>query len=304
MENENEFVAAILDGNEQAVASLLDEAEDSAVLRERIANRRPTNHCIGFDMTLLQLASVREREKGNTAKVLLERGALLDLHSACGLGHLEQIDRLVGERPGRINEQVDTYFPIQLAITAGRASSIERLMQHGEDANRELRKVAYFGWEDDARSQDYTPWRPIHMAALWGFNSARIPVAQELAAAGADLNALSPLDGFRPIHLLAMSNRVEMIRWLVGCGVEVDSRTDRCDIIELVDEPGPMKGLSNTPLMVAAAEGFADATACLIELGADPTAVNDQGLRAMDFAQKRFWKGQPYERVVEILSKS
>jgi ankyrin repeat protein len=168
--------------------------------------------------------------------------------------------------------------------------------------NRDLKKVAYFGWEDDARDQDYTPWKPIHMASLWGFDSLRVPVAQALAEAGADLNAVSPLDGFRPIHLVAMPNRVDMIRFLVGQGVDVDSRTDACDVIDLADEDAPIRGFQNTPLMVAAGEGFSEATACLLELGADAKAVNDQGQTALDFAKKRFWNGQPYGEVIDLLS--
>ena len=76
------------------------------------------------------------------------------------------------------------------------------------------------------------------MASLWCFGKDRVPVAQALASAGADLNALSPLDGFRPIHLVAMSNRVEMIKFFVSEGVEVDSRTEACTVINLPNDKG------------------------------------------------------------------
>ncbi len=72
----------------------------------------------------------------------------------------------------------------------------------------------HFGWEDDASSQNYIPWKPIHMASLWGFDCVRVPVAIALALAGTNLNSVSPLDGFRPIHLVSMSNRVDIIRFL------------------------------------------------------------------------------------------
>ncbi|WP_390621799.1 ankyrin repeat domain-containing protein [Rubripirellula tenax] len=109
------------------------------------------------------------------------------------------------------------------------------------------------------------------------------------------------MDGFRPIHLVAMPNRVEMIRFFVSQGVDVDSRTKACSVIDLPSEAGPLQGFGCTALMVSAAEGFLEATTCLLELGADPMAVSDEGHTAMDFAQRRFWDGQPYDRVIDLL---
>ncbi|WP_419189732.1 ankyrin repeat domain-containing protein [Stieleria marina] len=215
----------------------------------------------------------------------------------------ERIQYLLRDRPVGVSDQVDTYFPIQFAITAGRPEVIQFLVEHGDDVNRNFKKVAYFGWEDDAIGQDYLPWNPIHMASLWGFNKERVPVAQALAAAGANLNAVSPLDGFRPIHLVAMSSRIEMIEFFVSEGVEVDSRTEACAVINLPNEKGPVQGYECTSLMVAAAEGFLEATACLLDLGADPLAVNSEGDTALDFAQRRFWDGQPYDGVIDLLKK-
>ena len=304
MHNERDFIDAITDGDEDRLASLLDAQVDRDLLAATIVDGKPTNHSIGHGMTLLQLASIRTRKGGMPSSVLIDRGANVDLHSACGLGMTDRIGELLAQRPEGVNDQVDTYFPIQFAITAGRSEVVQCLVEHGDDVNRDLRKVAYFGWEDDARDQDYTPWKPIHMASLWGFDSARLPVARALASAGADLSAVSPLDGFRPIHLMAMPNRVEMIRFLVEQGVDVDSRTQECAVFDLPNENGPLTGYKCTALMVAAAEGFAEATACLLKLGANPNAVNDQGQTAMEFANQRFWDGQPYDEVIDILAQA
>lgn len=301
MLNEHDYCEAITSGDDARLAQLLRSCDGDEPLVALISDRRPTNHSIGFRMTLLQLASVRERKPGNPAKLLIKHGAKVDLHSACGLGTIERIQHLLGDRPQGIDDQVDTYFPMQFAITAGRIEVVQLLAQHGDDVNRNLKKVAYFGWEDDAINQDYVPWNPIHMASLWGFSKERVPVAQALASAGADLNRLSPLDGFRPIHLATMSNRVEMIEFFVSQGVDVDSRTEACAVIELPNESGPLTGYESTALMVAAAEGFLEATACLLDLGADPLAVNSEGYTAMEFAERRFWNGQRYDRVVDLL---
>lgn len=301
MNNQRGYIDAIVNGDDETLVALLEADADGETLSATIDDDRPTNHAIGRGMTLLQLAAIRERKEGKPATILIQRGAEVDLHSACGLGMNEKVAALLAEDPDALNHQIDTYFPLQFAITAARPATIQCLAQQGDDVNRDLRKVAYFGWEDDAIDQNYTPWKPIHMASLWGFNATRVPVAQALASAGADLNAVSPLDGFRPIHLVAMPNRVDMIKFFVSQGVDVDSRTESCPGIDLPDEKGPLSGFGCTALMVAAAEGFVEASACLLELGADPNAKNDQGHTAMDFAKKRFWDGQPYDKVIELL---
>lgn len=291
-------------GDDTRLAKLLCACDGEEPLAASIENRRPTSHAIGFGMSLLQLASIRERRPGNPSKLLIDHGASVDLHSACGLGMIERIKRFLTERPGGVNDRIDTYFPIQFAITAGRPEVVRLLVEHGDDVNRNLKKVAYFGWEDEAIEQDYVPWKPIHMASLWCFATERVPVAAALVTASADLNAPSPLDGFRPIHLVAMSNRIEMIKFFVSKGVDVNSRTHECSVIDLPGENGPLGGWGCTPLMVAAAEGFPEATACLLEFGADPGAVNDEGYAAIDFAERRFWDGQPYDLVIDTLRRN
>ena len=301
MLNERDYIEAITNGDDPRLAELLGCCNVDNPHLAVIADKRPTNHSIGSGMTLLQLASIRERKDGNPAKLLIDHGADVDLHSACGLGMIDRIENLLRDQPQRFNDQVDTYFPLQFAITAGRPEVIRLLNERGDDVNRKLKKVAYFGWEDDAIDQNYVPWQPIHMASLWGFDRQRASVASALASAGADLNAISPLDGFKSIHLVAMSNRVDMIPLLVSRGVDVDSRTKECSVIDLPNEAGPIQGFEFTSLMVAAAEGFPEAVTCLLELGAEPNAVNSEGYTAIDFAELRFWDGQPYDAVVGIL---
>lgn len=304
MRNERELIDAIMSGDGNRLSTLLAASDNvEELLKSRISDAQPTNHAIGHGMTLLQLASYRLRKGGDAASVLLSHGAAVDLHSACGLGRTDRIGGILDADPNALAHSIDSYFPIQFAITASQPSAIECLIDHGDDPNRELTKVAYFGWEDDTRDQDYTRWKPIHMASLYAFNASRIPVAQALAKAGADLNAVSPLDGYQPIHLVAMANRVDMIRFLVSMGVDVDVRTAKCVVVETSDDcAGPTSGFELTPLMVAAAEGFPNAVACLLELGADPNAKSDQGQTATDYAKQRFWNGQPYDEVIDLLA--
>ena len=142
------------------------------------------------------------------------------------------------------------------------------------------------------------------MASLWGFNASRVPVARALVAYGADVHAVSPLDGFRPIHLVAMPNRVDIIKFYLDLGADVGSRTGESKGMELSDdESGPLRRIECTPLMVVCGEGFIEATECLLEAGADVNARNSEGMTALDFASMRFWKENEanYGAIVKML---
>lgn len=297
-------IDAIKNGDGLALEEVLNAATDiERLLSETISEERPTNHSIGKGATLLQFASIRPWKEKDLAPALISRGAVVDLHSACGLGMVDRISEILDIDSDAMSLQVDSYFPIQYAITANRPDSIARMKQHGDDPNRDLRKVAYFGWEDDAIDLDYTPWKPIHMASLWGFNASRVPVARRLVEAGADINAPSPLDGYRPLHLVAMSNRVDMMKFFLQSGADIDSKTIECKTIQLESEDeGPCgKGFGNTALMIAAGEGFPQAVECLIENGTDVNLRNDRGQTALHFAARKFWDGQDYAAVIKLL---
>ena len=110
------------------------EADPQELLTAKIELARPTNHAIGRGATLLQIASYRQRSK-EAATVLLEKGAVVDVHSACGLGMISELEKILKADPGASSTQVDTYCPLQFAITAKRVEVVECLMQNGDDPN-------------------------------------------------------------------------------------------------------------------------------------------------------------------------
>ncbi|MFK7821228.1 MAG: ankyrin repeat domain-containing protein [Planctomycetaceae bacterium] len=285
-------------------AILASTSDLPALLAAKVNRRDISNHAIGYDMTLLQIASLRKRNDIDMSVALLDAGAEMDFHSACGLGVVIEIGSQLNSEPDLLSSSIDSYYPIQFAITASQVESMKTLLEHGDDPNRELKKVAYFGWEDDYDICQQTPWRPIHMASLWAFGESRIGVAQCLLDHGADLNAVSPLSGNCPLHLVAMSGRTHMIRLFAEQGVDVNFPTRPYEPISVPDgDQGPIPDCHDcTALMIAAAEGFDEATQCLLELGADANAKNSLGQTALDLAKKRFWNGQPYDRVIQLLN--
>ncbi|MFK7766749.1 MAG: hypothetical protein AB8B55_05970 [Mariniblastus sp.] len=99
MYKERNFVDAITNGDDSQLMTLLHSFVDGEPLAATLSDPQPTNHSIGHGMTLLQLASIRERKSGNPAKVLIDYGAEVDLHSACGLGAISRIENILANRP-------------------------------------------------------------------------------------------------------------------------------------------------------------------------------------------------------------
>lgn len=171
IENERELVDEILHGDDGRLAALLKNTSDLELLLHEQIGTRPTDHAVGNQMTLLQFASFHTCGNGVPARVLMTHGAELDFDSACGIGQLDRLSALLEAAPDAIGQTVDDYSPIQFAISASRPDVIRFLCEQGDDPNRSLHKVAYFGWQDDILTNDFTPWRPLHMATLWGFDS-------------------------------------------------------------------------------------------------------------------------------------
>jgi ankyrin repeat protein len=103
---------------------------------------------------------------------------------------------------------------------------------------------------------------PLMLAALKGLTE----LCQQLIARGADVNK----PGWTPLHYAATNGHLAVMSLLLEEHAYIDAASPN----------------ETTPLMMAAHYGTPEAVKLLLEAGADPSLSNDQGLSAVDFAQR------------------
>jgi len=103
---------------------------------------------------------------------------------------------------------------------------------------------------------------PLMLASLGGF----LGTVQQLIARGADVNK----PGWAPLHYAATRGHVDVMVLLLDKSAYIDAASPN----------------GTTPLMMAAYYATPSAVKLLLEAGADPLLKNQQGLTAIDFAQR------------------
>ena len=102
----------------------------------------------------------------------------------------------------------------------------------------------------------------LMMAALKG----HLDIAARLIQKGADVNKT----GWAPLHYAASNGHLAIMSLLLDNHAYIDAESPN----------------GTTPLMMAALYGTASAVKLLLEAGADPLLKNQQGLTAINFAQR------------------
>ncbi len=166
------------------------------------------------------------------------------------------------------------------AIKTDDAAVVQALLNRGFDANtRDERqqhalylallepalKVAkvLIDWpKTDLNAANPANETPLMMAALKGHTA--------LAVAMLDKDADVNKEGWAPLHYAATSGHIELMRLLLEKHAYIDAESPN----------------GSTPLMMAAQYGTPGAVKLLLEEGADPLLKNQQGLSAIDFAQR------------------
>ncbi len=103
---------------------------------------------------------------------------------------------------------------------------------------------------------------PLMLAALKG----QLALAQKMIARGADVNQT----GWAPLHYAATGGSAAMVTLMLTHYAYVDAESPN----------------GTTPLMMAAQYGSTESVQLLLEAGAQPQQKNQQGLAALDFAQR------------------
>ncbi len=103
---------------------------------------------------------------------------------------------------------------------------------------------------------------PLMLAAFNG----NLDLAGQLIAKGADVNKT----GWTPLHYAATKGNVALIRLFLENNAYIDAESPN----------------GSTPLMMASMYGTAEAVKVLLDEGADATLTNQQGLTAIQFAQR------------------
>lgn len=103
---------------------------------------------------------------------------------------------------------------------------------------------------------------PLMLAALKGLTD----LCRQLIALGADVNK----PGWTPLHYAATNGHLATMELLLDEHAYIDAASPN----------------GTTPLMMAAHYGTAEAVKSLLGAGADPMLKNEQGLSAIDFAQR------------------
>ena len=103
---------------------------------------------------------------------------------------------------------------------------------------------------------------PLMLAAIKG----EFALAEKMIKKGADVNKT----GWTPLHYAASTGQVNIIRLLLENHAYIDAESPN----------------GSTPLMMAGMYGTEAAVQLLLEEGADPLLKNQQGLSALQFAEK------------------
>ena len=166
------------------------------------------------------------------------------------------------------------------AIKRDEPNTITRLLQRGFDANTlspqgehglliALREsslhvaAVLMDWPGtQVESRTLNDESPLMQASLQGL----LDVCKQLILKGADVNK----PGWAPLHYAATHGHLDVMNLLLENHAYIDAASPN----------------GTTPLMMAAHYGTPLAVKLLLEAGADPLLKNDQGLTAIDFAQK------------------
>ena len=166
------------------------------------------------------------------------------------------------------------------AVIKDDASTIDKLLARGFDINTldpqgltglalaiqqpspKVVKVLIAAPKIDLNALNSNGESPLMLVALKG----QLDIADQMVKRGADVNKT----GWTPLHYAASTGQVSLISLLLENNAYIDAESPN----------------QSTPLMMASMYGTPAAVKLLLDEGADPQLKNQQGLTALQFAQR------------------
>jgi ankyrin repeat protein len=148
--------------------------------------------------------------KNEIARLLIDRGARLDLFEASATGTQERVEQLLQKDPEAVNSySPDGWTALHLAVFFGRVNIVHFLLSKGANI--------------DAPSRNDQLVTPLHSALANPHNSA---VGQLLIGAGANVNVRQS-QGYTPLHYAAANGLDLVVRSLLAHGVDTTIRNQQ-----------------------------------------------------------------------------
>lgn len=142
-----------------------------------------------------------------TAKLLAERGAVLNVFEACAVGELPQVQALIAQQPALINASApDGFQPLGLAAFFGHMEVVEYLLKHGAEVN--------------SASKNDMRVMPLHSAVA----TLHKDIIRLLLEHGADVNVAQAGD-ITPLHEAAQNGQAEVAQMLIAHGANVNAKS-------------------------------------------------------------------------------
>lgn len=140
----------------------------------------------------------------DAARLLIARGARLDIHEAAAVGDARRVEILLSDDPHLLNSlSHDGWRPLHLAAFFGHRDVAELLLDEGAEIH--------------AVSTNRMENMPLHAAAANG----RTELVELLLDRGADVNAQAR--GWSPLHLAVGNQSGDLVRLLLARGADADA---------------------------------------------------------------------------------
>jgi ankyrin repeat protein len=143
------------------------------------------------------------------ARILLERGAALDLYDAAACGVTGRVRDLLDKEPASVNTlSTDGATPLGLAAFFGHRDAVELLLDRGAAINKLSTNPAF-------------PFAPLHSAMSGGHKE----IVDLLLARGADVNVREG-GGMTALHEAAAIGSLDYVSLFLAHGATPDAKTD------------------------------------------------------------------------------